>query len=84
MSKNPYELRFDLLAMAQSILIEQSMNIRIKIENDWNMACEKARILHDKGRDAEFPAFPSVPFLDEDQVIAMAEKLNSFVSKNAE
>ena len=84
MSKTPYELRFDLLAMAQSILTEQSMNTRIKIENDWNMACEKARILHDKGRDAEFPAFPSVPFLDEDQVIAMAEKLNEFVSKNAE
>jgi hypothetical protein len=81
-SKTPYELRFDLLTMAQSILTEQNMNMRIKIENDWNMACEKARILHDKGRDAEFPSFPLVPIFDEEQVIAMAEKLNSFVSKN--
>jgi hypothetical protein len=82
MSKTPYELRYELLAMAQSILTEQSMNMRIKIENDWNMACEKVRTLHDKGRDAEFPSFPSVPIFDEEQVIAMAEKLNSFVSKN--
>lgn len=81
-SKTPYELRFDLLTMAQSILSEQNMNLRIKIENDWNMKCEKIRILHDKGRDGEFPSFPSVPVFDEVQVIEMAKKLNEFVSKN--
>ena len=82
MTKTPYELRFDLLAMAQSILSEQSMNERIRIENDWNIQCEKARMLHDKGRDAEFPPFPSVPVFDEAHVIEMAKKLNEFVSKS--
>jgi hypothetical protein len=39
-------------------------------------------MLHDKGRDAEFPPFPSVPVFDEAQVIEMAKKLNEFVSKS--
>jgi hypothetical protein len=82
MTKTPYELRFDLLAMAQSILSEKNMNERIRIENDWNIQCEKARMLHDKGRDAEFPPFPSVPVFDESQVIELAKKLNEFVSKS--
>jgi hypothetical protein len=82
MTKTPYELRYELLMMAQSILTEQNMNERIRIENDWNIQCEKTRRLHDKGRDAEFPAFPFVPIFDEAQVIAMAEKLNEFVSNN--
>jgi len=82
MTKTPYELRHDLLMMAQSILSEKNLNARIKIENDWNMACEKARMLHDKGRDAEFPPFPSVPCYDDNEVIEMAKKLNEFVSKS--
>jgi hypothetical protein len=39
-------------------------------------------MLHDKGRDAEFPLFPSVPVFDESQVIELAKKLNEFVSKS--
>lgn len=82
MTKTPYELRYDLLAMAQGILSEQNMNERIRIENDWNMKCEDARMTRDKGRDATFPPFPVVPIYDEAAVIAMAEKLNAFVSKS--
>lgn len=82
MTKTPYELRHHLLMMAQSILSEKNLNARIKIENDWNMACEKARMMHDKGRDAEFPPFPSVPCYDDTEVIEMAKKLNEFVSKS--
>ena len=81
-NKTPYELRFDLLTLAQGILSEKNMNARIKVENDWNMKCEKIRILHDKGRDGEFPSFPSVPCYDYTEVIEMAKKLNEFVSKN--
>lgn len=77
MTKTPYELRYDLLAMAQSILSEQNMNERIRIENDWNMECD---IIRTKG--GHFPKFPKVPQYDADQVIAMAEKLNEFVSRN--
>lgn len=82
MTKTPYELRYDLLAMAQSILSEQNMNERIRIENDWNIQCEVVRTNDQRGQDGTFPRFPKVPQYDADQVIAMAEKLNEFVSKN--
>jgi hypothetical protein len=78
MTKTPYELRYDLLAMAQSILSEQNMNERIRIENDWNMECDKLR----KFDTPNYPKFPKVPQYDAEQVIAMAEKLNEFVSNN--
>lgn len=81
-SKTPYELRHELLMLAQSILSEQSINLRIQSENDWNMKCEYTRMQNEKGIIAQFPAFPSIPVYDEDQVIAMAKKLNEFVSKN--
>ena len=77
MSKTPFEIRLDLLAMAQSILSEQNMNERLRLENDWHARCETAR-----NNDAKAPPFPLVPQYNEDQVIAMAEKLNAFVSNN--
>lgn len=78
MSKTPYELRYDLLAMAQSILSEQNMNERIRIENDWNMECDKLR----KFENPNYPKFPKVTQYDAEQVIALAKQLNDFVSKN--
>ena len=79
MSKNPYEIRLELLSMAQSILVEQTMNDRIRLENDWNMKCEDAR-----AKGGSYPPFPEVPNFTSDSVIAIAEKLNSFVSNNGE
>ena len=37
MSKTPYELRYELLLMAQNIITENLMNERIRLENDWNV-----------------------------------------------
>jgi hypothetical protein len=80
MSKTPYEIRLELLSMAQSILMEQSMNERIRLENDWNMKCEAVRV---RG-GTDFPSFPDVPAVNSENVIALAEKLNGFVSNNGE
>lgn len=83
MSKTPYELRYDLLAMAQNILTEQLMNVRIQLENDWGLEREKASIRLANGEtNVYFPPYPSIPFITEEQIIEMAEKLNRFVSKN--
>jgi len=76
-NKNPYEIRLDLLYLAQRILTEQNMNKRIQIENDWNMQCEAVR---DKG--GQYPKFPEVPQYGVEEVVSMADTLNSFVSKN--
>lgn len=80
MSKTPYELRFDLLAMAQAIITENLMNERIRLENDWNIECDKLRRLD----NPSFPKFPDVPRIDVNQVIDMAKTLNNFVSNTGE
>lgn len=82
MSKTPYELRYDLLAMAQAILTENLVNERIRLENDWGLAREKASIAMSQDKDIEMPPFPNVPTIDPDKIIELAETLNKFVSKN--
>jgi hypothetical protein len=85
MSKTPYELRYDLLAMAQNILTEQNMNLRIQLENDWGLERERASIRLGNGdMNVTMPPFPSIPVITEEQIIAMAEKLNKFVSNTGE
>ena len=85
MSKTPYELRFELLQMAQSILIENLMNERMRLENDWNMSCEKARSYSELMHTAlDFPAFPNVPKITEEDIIHVAKTLNEFVSNTGD
>jgi len=82
MSKNPYEIRLELLHIARDFIIEQNMNERIRLENDWNLEREKASIALSQGKNVDLPPFPAVPNMDADSIIWLAEKLNSFVSKN--
>ena len=85
MGKTPYELRYELLMMAQSIANEQALSLRIQIENNWNMQCEAARSFAEKTDTApSFPLFPSVPCVTEEDIIKTANKLNEFVSKSGE
>lgn len=83
MTKTPYELRFELLAMAQAIITENLMNERIRLENDWNLNCEKNRINAERLGDVlQFPEFPVIPQIDINSVIETAKILNEFVSNN--
>ena len=81
---NEYEmkLRYDLLAMAQSILTENLMGERMRLENDWGLLREAASIRMSQNLDVELPPFPKMPSLDAQSIINMAEALNKFVSKN--
>ncbi len=82
MSKNPYEIRLELLHIARDFIIEQNMNERIRLENDWGLEREKASIALSQGQNVDLPPFPSVPNMDAEAIIKLAEKLNGFVSKN--
>jgi hypothetical protein len=84
MSKTPYELRYELLAMAQNIITENLMNDRIRLENDWNLEREKASIALSQNKDVELPPFPNVPQIDVNSVIELAKILNNFVSNTGE
>ena len=85
MAKTPYELRYELLMMAQSIITENLMNERIRLENDWGLEREKASIRLSNGEtNVYLPPFPAVPKIDTKDVIELARKLNEFVSDNGE
>lgn len=84
-SKTPYELRFDLLAMAQSIITENLMNDRIRLENDWNMKKDLDVAAAERGVSISgHHYFPEIPKINPDDVVALARKLNEFVSDNGE
>jgi hypothetical protein len=65
---NPFEIRLQLLKLAQEIENERAMNERIRLENDWHAA------------RSELP-FPKIPTVSVEDVIKAAESLNAFVSK---
>lgn len=85
MSKTPYELRFELLAMAQNIITENLMNERIRLENDWSLEREKASTRISNGDlNVYLPPYPTIPTINVNSVIALAKQLNEFVSNNGE
>jgi len=67
---NPFEIRLELLKLAQQIENERAMGERIRLENDW----------HSIRDDMKIP-FPTVPVVSVEDVIKAAETLNAFVSK---
>ena len=84
MSKTPYELRYDLLAMAQNIITENLINERIRLENDWNVKRDLVVEAAARGVASVVPPFPIIPTIDVNQVIEMAKTLNNFVSNTGE
>lgn len=65
---NPFEIRLELLKLAQSIEFEKMMAERIRLESDW------------QSFKSTYP-FPSLPAVQVEDVIKTAESLNTFVSK---
>ena len=84
MSKTPYELRYDLLNMAQAIITENLITERIRLENDWNTLRDVAIAAAERGAQYSVPPFPEIPTINADDVIALAKKLNEFVSNTGE
>lgn len=74
-NKTPFELRFDLLQLAKEILLEKMYAERTQLENDWNSLREVAM----QSNQPVVP-FPPMPTIDEDEVIRLATKMNTFVS----
>lgn len=83
MTKTPFEIRYDLLAMARDILLERMISERTRLENDWNVERELAFIAAHDGKSAvKVPSFPKMPDLSEDEIVSLATKLNEFVSNS--
>jgi hypothetical protein len=72
-SKNPFELRLELLHLAQAILNERLWPERNRLENDWNAKKERG------GKTFNEP-YPIVPAPTTQDIIEVAKILNDFVS----
>jgi len=73
-SKNPFELRLELLHLAQAILNERLWPERNRLENDWNTRKER-----EKSKTFDEP-YPVVPAPTTQEIIDVAKILNDFVS----
>ena len=73
----PFEIRLDLLKMAQSMLEQDYYAKREQISNEYATKCEVAKI-----HGSEIPAHPGFPlYPSEVDIIAKAQVLNGFVSQ---
>jgi hypothetical protein len=76
MAKNPFEIRLELLQIANSILSDKNWAERNRMIDDYN----NQREIVMKNGEGKIPFSPKVPTVDEDEIIALARKLNEFVS----
>lgn len=66
-----YEIRLELLKLAQSIESDRNWSERNRLEQDWTAKKEQNQI-------EPYPVLPDVKYED---VIKVAEELNKFISK---
>lgn len=77
MSKTPFEIRLDLLNLAQSIQSDSVWAQRHQLEHDWNTARENASLA-----SATFTTpFPIIPSPTAEEIIETARKLNAFIGE---
>jgi len=80
MSKTPYEIRLDLLKLSKDTLTEIAYSKRQALTDEFHASRQTLNSCDNGPKDPkEFPTLPELP--DTDAIIAEAEKLNSFVSK---
>lgn len=73
---SPFEIRLELLKMAQAMLSDDYFGKREQISNDWSVKVETAK--HAGQVPPDHPGYP--PFPSEAEIIAKAQVLNGFVS----
>ena len=74
MSKSPYEIRLELLKLANEVLLTPVYQKRSALEMEWSARREV-------NPSEAFPAMPEFPTTDK--IIAEAERLKAFVDNVA-
>ena len=74
MSKSPYEIRLELLKLANEVLLNPVFNKRSSLEMEWSAKRES-------NPSEPFPAMPDFPTTEN--IIAEAERLKAFVDNVA-
>lgn len=72
----PFEIRLELLKMAQGLLLEEYHSNKDRLTNEWHVKVESAKL---NGQVIpEHPVYPTYP--TENDIITKAQTLNGFVS----
>lgn len=67
-----YEIRLELLKLAQSIEAERVWGERQRLEQDWQASVSAS--------PADHSPFPTLPTVTHNDIVRVAEELNKFVS----
>lgn len=77
-NKTPYEIRLEVLKMAQDVTQQHYYSNRDNLLARWNAAAEDARLTGSKL--PEMPEFPEFP--QESTIVAKAQFLSEFIDSN--
>ena len=72
----PFEIRLELLKMAQGLLLEEYHSNKERLSNEWHVKVESAKLNGQVIPD--HPPYP--PYPTENDIINKAQSLNGFVS----
>ena len=72
----PFEIRLELLRMAQGLLLEEYHSNKERLSNEWHVKVESAKLNGQVIPD--HPPYP--PYPTENDIINKAQSLNGFVS----
>jgi hypothetical protein len=77
-NKTPYEVRLEILKMAQDIEMQRYYSDQSNAINQWNVEVETARV-----KAIDPPEMPTMPkFPTGELIIQKAQLLGEFVNKN--
>ena len=75
-TKNPYEIRLDILNMSKDLLVEQWNSTNYALQEHYNAKTHRAM-----ETESALPApYEPLPFPTEEDIISKARQLNEFVS----
>lgn len=75
MSKTPYEIRLELLKLANEILVTPIFQRREALLNEYH-----SKLTEENRQSVTFPTLPEFPTTET--IISEAERLNKFISQN--
>lgn len=77
-NKTPYEIRLEVLKMAQDVEMQHYHANRERIQNNWQVQVDTARVQNET--PPECPAFPDFP--TEQAIVKKAEFLSEYINNN--
>ena len=80
-NKTPYEIRLELLQLANGILCDKNFKDCERLREDWQAKKEVTMMqAHQQHHYPTLDSYPDMPSVNQEEIIELAKKLNEFVS----